>query len=554
MRKFTIRNCHFDIERLEREVNILLLSDLHYDIDQKAKPGFPTARRINTQLVQSIKTAGSLWEPDVVIVAGDLVNLGKIENYKYYYDLVRKLTAAYPNLRHTLFSTPGNHDVSRPKDYQYLLDRIELLLNKNNRKSNIQNPLVHKFFLLTKSPVSKVPELQIALSEFEKEYFKTYLKATHEMKLRKLIEPVAVNHPLPSIETVYNTNVLGVNFVCHNSSFFCNLSKAKETALEKLIKEHLKDDSDDRNRLFLFQDLVNENIKTTRKFGPVVAFMHHPYHFLHESEFNWPVVTKKREKDTFNCFSRILENSNLILCGHLHGNLQDPTYQQQQAYIIMNGTSYYPYPHEGKCYPFTYALLKVNKQRNWFAMKKYVYNNKKYSYQDNSHGNTQHHEFQSCSKNNVSTSLEAEKLRVLDYFLQLDTSKNPHKMYTYFIYQLGLYQDCFRFRSVEKKEFWIHTGIGNAKTKVVILDARKKNGVLIIKIEEVDCWGTIKSKLDGINSFPPGLTIYFSVGRSQLKLSNGEPDTLKINQLWADYRSYVLLSKMENVSINILYH
>lgn len=532
--KIPIGKCPFDIERLEREVNILFVSDLHYDHEKNTDKRNLEATDMNKKLVESIKAADYDWEPDIVIVGGDLVNRGEEKNYAFYFDLIKKLTDEYDNLRHTIYSTPGNHDVTRT-DMTTMHPIIQKLHGPIAKKSHTVNYTVGMFHTLSKRNITNTP-LVGKFRKFEELYFKTYLEQRKKLEKEYNISPLKVSYPVAKIFTTYYTSVLGLNLVCHNSSFFCDMGQT----------------GDDRNNLFIIRDLVDKVNVSIPKIGPVICFMHHPYHFLHESEYIAPLEAVKKPEQ--NNFSRILETSDVVLSGHVHGELQDPTYQQHHAYVITNGTSYTTDKWKNKSYPFTYAILKVNKQGNWFGMKKFVYNRKAEEFQLRAPEVSPHYHFNHRSNAGLTndTSLEAEKLRVVKYFLELE-KEDDERINTFFVYQLGLYDKQFKQEGKEVIEFEFED-IKSLGFPAVLIVTAGKPAAWIYKINK-NPYANITNILERIDrvDIPKKVIIYFSISRQAL-ITDGELHIQRIDALWADYRSLVLLSKKENISVNLLYH
>src|SRR5258705_13054565 len=205
----------FDLERLIREVNILLISDLHYDLS-KTLPGVPPlALKINEVLVNSLPDVNDDWEPDIVIVAGDLVNHGKEANYCYYFDLLEKITQKYKNLKNAIFSTPGNHDINRENivsSYNYLYSNKNKFPTEKIKNSYTSNDIINTVFTVSQYDLNskKKKGLIEFLKAFEKDYFKTYLEMREKVKERKILNNVPKIYPVNGLSTVYLKEILGV--------------------------------------------------------------------------------------------------------------------------------------------------------------------------------------------------------------------------------------------------------------------------------------------------------------------------------------------------------
>lgn len=538
--KVPISKCPFDLERLQREVNILLISDLHYDLrKERSKPLELRGKRINKELVLSIEGAGDDWEPDIVIVAGDLVNQNESSHYKNYFDLLGKLIRRFPNLKHCVFSTPGNHDVNR-KQFLNVLPYLHSLYGNEVKNSYTGNQIVDMLFSVSKKELT--PDLQELLSNFENDYFSTYLQKRRELEegRRHLLYPQDIQFPVEDIKTVYFTEILGLTLVCHNSSFFCNLSQMNS----------------DRNNLFLIRALVEKMNSTIPKSAPIITFMHHPFYFLHDTEHVAP-TTANPAKGEFNNFIKIVDNTDIIAAGHVHGVLHDPTFLQNKAYMITNGTSFTTEDFDGKCYPYTYALIKINKQLRKFAMKKFCFQVKdgskytKNGYYCDAKEESNYYDFFERSDAGF-TSVEMEKLRTLLHISNVK-ARQTHLTYKLFVYQLGLYQDEFRFNKLKKFDI-TSKRLNASHVREVLIKAPAGKAACIYLIESEDYMEKLETILkDFSRTTPKNTVVYFSVKHSLL-LEKGKVSLLKIETLHQYFKSLVLLSKKEKISINLLYH
>lgn len=541
--------CHFSIKRLKREVNILLLSDLHYDVVKEKKTG-KYGKLVNSELVAGTQQASDEWIPDIALVAGDLVNLNNDTGYENYADLVGKLTKAFPNLRHAFFTSPGNHDVTLKSDaMKYLVelnDGEPLPIPDPNLESDKEKERLKNI----RNVLYKISKLELnekvlkSLSNFEKEYFKVYLGENKKLVTDPdaILVDTQVTTAADGIETVYMKSLLGVTLVCHNSSFFCKVANA----------------FDDRSFLFLIKGLVDAIQKKLPANKPVISFMHHPFYFLNDSEHIAPLF----EKEQKNNFTKIVEKSNLILAGHVHGSILEPSFLLNQAHMITNGTSFITDNYAGKQHPYTFAIIKVNKPLRKFSMKKFSYRTtaeegikKNGFYPDLAEKPVYYHFIE--KKKPELTSLEAEKVRVLNYFYDLEEKKDKEQQYRYLVYQLADYREGFNLEEDEKD--FLALDAEEDKTMepgVVKLQSPGGDKVWIYLIDHKDYMNEIRKLLydnPPAKNVPAGIDIYFSVKRECLQ-SGDEPDTDNIDKLYRYFQSLVLQGKRKPVSIDLLYH
>lgn len=546
----------FNLSRLQREVNILLLSDLHYD---KAKDGSVPKHRqgleVNKKLLETLNSLDPEWYPDIVIVAGDLVNMNVKDNYRYFDDLIQGLVGRFSHLRNAIFTTPGNHDVNRDNFMSVLpyLRKMADCKPADLMKSFTNNKWVDILHTLTKRTFKKSPGLCKALSKYESQYFETYLENRKKLSSKPkgskepaILRDPELQFPVEGINTVYYKQIHGLTLVCHNSSFFCNISQA----------------SNDRNHLFLVKDIVEQTIEKVKRLkdaGPVISFLHHPFYYLHETEHIAPVPIDDAESDQFNNFNKIVRNSDIVLSGHVHGELHDPAYLQNSAYLITNGTSYTTDDmFREKCYPFTFALIKVNKQLRKFALKKYRYveNQQKSDakYETRPAGTQQLPYYNLFDRpGTASTSLEIEKVKTLHYFARILEDKKDLRA-KLFLCQLQPFHE--KMGEDGKGEYEFSESFHNqVKARVFSFTEGPCGPVRIVLVEEKYSLDriakTLKSRLSKLSG--DGM-IYFSVNKKLLFDKNDELQIADLQTLQKAYRVLALSSKIDNLSINLLFH
>jgi 3',5'-cyclic AMP phosphodiesterase CpdA len=538
----------FDLERLQREVNILLISDLHYDIKKEQSKGdWVKGETVNKCLIDSlVEQPEPGWEPDIVVVAGDLVNLNKVENYKLYFSFVDSLTKAFPNLKDAFFSTPGNHDVNRENAvsaFPYLYKFQKLYPTVEVTSSFTNNPVVDTIYTTVRQRIEEIPELDKVLVAFEEEYFKTYLQKRKQLDDDGILNPIKVDEIFSGIKTVYSRSLLGVTMVSLNSSFFCNLSQTGQ----------------DRNHLFLIRSIVDKvaNHLKENGNGSIITFMHHPYYYLHESEHVAPVLLEDKD-EPLNNFNKLVKRSDLILSGHMHGDLREPTFLQQNAYLVTNGTSYTTDNFEGKCYPYTYALLKINKQLGKFSMKKFRYEAicedslDKYAYKCISEKTLPYYKFfqRAGGPNN---SVETEKVRVLHYFKNIGDKRDPHSGWRFFIYQLRMYCPGLKNDSISVL-FEEEQAPHKPEIKQLRISYGEEVRIIIYIMDGLTVVPDIREILDGgRGSFQKGYLVFFSV-KMELLFSGELPSVKIVENLRQTFQADVLIRKIEMVNINLLYH
>ncbi|HSZ87402.1 MAG TPA: metallophosphoesterase, partial [Puia sp.] len=518
-------------------------SDLHYETAKDGKqPEDLKGATINDALVESLWKEDLQWHPDIVLVAGDLVNQNKPQNYPLYIDLVKKLVRQFPHLKHSFFSTPGNHDVNRANrvaTFKYLYNNKVKKEDKGISSLNL-DPVAKNIFQIKKMGLEN-GTLKEDLVFLEQEYFDIYLEQNKKLVDEDILAKVEPVYPVDGLKTVYQISRFGINIVSINSSFFCSLTP------------------DDRNNLFLINELIDKTVENLKNVnGPIVSFMHHPFYFLHDSEHIAPAPTDAGHANDYNNFNKVVKNSDLILSGHVHGDLQDPTSQQQSAFLITNGTSYTMDKFHDKSYPFTYALIKINKQLNKFALRKARHwssdNEESPKKATGFHfsalaGHEPYYNF--FSRYNMGeTRVETEKLRTLNYFYEKTTLS--HRDLHFFLYQIRLYRkDLVDNESVtctlKKDTLWD----GNS----YLLSFEQHGNAIINICNNENYLQQIREYLFSSSfSVPRDTVLYFSIYAGFLfGDKKKEPEMEKIEQ-YRNFQTIVMMSKTNSVSINLLYH
>lgn len=538
----------FDLQKLQREVNILLISDLHYDVKKESKVGYDKTLKgvsINESLVKSLSEQGKNWHPDIVVIAGDLVNQNQSKNYRDFIHLIKLLVDRFPVLRNAIFTTPGNHDVDR-KTKQPFIDNLKkrFVDEKKIKSSYTKNKLIDIIHTVSKENILNNKELLSQFKAFEKSYFKVYLEKREDLIKKGILgKEKDIIYPVTGFKSFYTVSIHGITLASHNSSFFCNFSEVKEDCLWN-----------DRNNLFLVKDFVDATLNNLENCNePIVSFLHHPFYYLHESEHIWPI--NDGGNDVYNNFTNIVNKSDLLLSGHVHGDLQDPSFLQNSAYIVTNGTSFTTDDFNNKCYPYTYALLKINKQLRHFTFKKFIYkaddpkNGIKKGFHELKNKWDSVYTFRRDEKM-PPPSLEYEKVRTLYYFSKLPEYKK-NQLYCFFLYQLDLFQQDiketigdFEFETLTirgKKAVQVKGGI---KEPIIILLIDKKSPIIEIR----------KFLESGIEHFKKDYRrVYFSLSMKNL-LEDKVISDFRVKEIADYYRALISTSKVDFVSVNLLYH
>lgn len=354
-----------DFNSLCTETNVLLISDLHYNTNRGAE-----CDKVNNKLVKKLcdfVSKNKNWKPHILCVCGDIIHQGKIENYKYFKELLAQLRINFPFLKYFTFTTPGNHDVDRQNIVSVFNFLYTLVYNEpkySGKNSFTNNSVIDNIYTVSTLSKTKFNQMKLfdALQKFESQYFKTFIEKKLEIEHSPNCKLTGNSKGKKfTLETVYLTEALGIDLVSVNSSFFANFSSPMN----------------DRNNLFLIGAIIDKlkcnlrKVQRTRNYSrkfPVVTLMHHPYYYLHESEH---IYATNNSSDLSNNFRKCADFSSLILCGHTHGELLNPSNFAQKTFVINNGSSCVL----GDDQTNTFALLKLNRVNGYFLFKSFTFKN-----------------------------------------------------------------------------------------------------------------------------------------------------------------------------------
>ncbi len=282
------------------EINILHLSDLHYD---SSKPK-------DTQIVLD-----ALWKDldhfpniDLILFTGDLVKIGdKKDDFKRAYEVfIDPLLQKTKLTRNEFFIVPGNHDMQ--------MKAIDSITEEGLRTALIDRETLNAF--LDKEIEKDFPHIE-RLDHFNA--FKSQFHSTHTITSNKLFS----TH-------ILQKNSAKIGIACLNSSWRAT-GKADGYDNGKLL-------IGERQIYDAFQDIKDCNIK--------IALFHHALDWLSEYDLGDAKKMLYREFD-------------LIFCGHLHDpNLELVQNFGNQTLLIQSGCLY-----KGRSYYIGYSAFQLDVQK-----------------------------------------------------------------------------------------------------------------------------------------------------------------------------------------------
>ena len=143
-------------------------------------------------------------------------------------------------------------------------------------------------------------------------------------------------------------DILGLRFNVLNTSWYCGDNVKKESS------------SSDKNYLWIGEQFVKDltqNLERNDKYS--VTVFHHPFDWLNPNEGDDNAAVKKK----------LLKFSDIILCGHVHTKVGEPTFEHNRAQIFQSGALW-----ERRDYTYESRIIKINKRTGLIKQRTIEYN------------------------------------------------------------------------------------------------------------------------------------------------------------------------------------
>lgn len=290
------------------KIRILHISDLHYGKDKNKQDD-----NIDKFLDDIEKE-----KIDIVIFSGDLVNVGKEENFeeakKFLQKLLNKLSLGYDSF----FISPGNHDINRLK-----INKYEKIIKKD---------------LKTLKDISEVITAKEDLTFFNK------LNDFNNFKKEITVNKVSENN-------LYSTHIVEkkgkkIGIACLNSTIFCGCND--------------QDDKDQGN-LILGEDQIIETSGDLKETDIKICVFHHGLEYFREIE-------KQAIQTT------LYEKYDLLLTGHFHYSTLEISKISDRGIIKnMSGALY----ESSRSY-HGYTIIEIDESNYKFRYRTYYPERRKY--------------------------------------------------------------------------------------------------------------------------------------------------------------------------------
>lgn len=318
-------------ENMLNEINILHISDLHFGMESE-KDETKKAQRDNA-LKEMIKTLSNLKDedrPHIVVISGDIAWQGKESAYSIANEWISGLLNVLNVGKENLVVCAGNHDINR---------------NKTMGMSPPHNADDADEWL-------SVEHLENFIRPFE-----AFERFCEDMEITKL------SIGSKEFNLVGQREIHGIKFVVLNSAWFCRGNEDRGELWLGLPQLELMQSN---------EQLINPSDYDN---GPIaIAVVHHPKEWLNDAEQN----TYERP----GTYRYLSQRTHLILSGHVHAAIEEPSRIFNRAYSVIGGATY-----AGERYRNNFSILKVNKESRTCEQIPYEYDPRTGNWESKQHYN-----------------------------------------------------------------------------------------------------------------------------------------------------------------------
>ncbi|MFC5471558.1 FxSxx-COOH system tetratricopeptide repeat protein [Cohnella suwonensis] len=299
-------------------VNVLHLSDLHFDMESPKEPTF-LAKRYNalsgiSRLLQELPVRE---RPNLVVVSGDITWQGKPSGFEKAAKWLKSILALLGLDDSRLVVCAGNHDLERGKT-------------------------------LGMNPPQSSEDADLWLS---------YENLTNFTRPFDSFNTFCADFPVTPLSTgmghSYLTGVreiCGLRIIVLNSAWFCRGREDRSKLWLGLPQMQ-----------FLQAQALLANKEDYDQSLLTLAVVHHPKEWFHDAD-------QRTYPDRPGSYPYLAERSHLILSGHVHASPERPDHINDKAFVICGGASY-----AGSGYRNSFAIVRINVQERSFTQIPYEY-------------------------------------------------------------------------------------------------------------------------------------------------------------------------------------
>lgn len=312
-------------------MRIIHLSDIHYNNTENE-------RKIWRKLIKDLKNLNLNKNEDLIFITGDLINkggenIGRLDTgfSLFLTNMVEPLLNELGLLRENIFFCPGNHDVDRKADDEYIEAGLKGKLTSQDSINSFMETRMEEF----KSGIFKIKDYK----DFERGFYEnidnTYISNFNS-------------------NFILNKNGERIGITCINSSWRCSIDDDKNV---------------DDNHLIIGEFQINSSLEILKECNIKICLMHHSFNDLQEFE---KTHIKKLITQNYNyLFTGHVHSSNSELNINMIGNLFTSTAQSNS---IANKEE------KDIEYAMGYSIVELDNVRNKIICRgrKYSYNREEY--------------------------------------------------------------------------------------------------------------------------------------------------------------------------------
>lgn len=309
-------------------VNILHLSDLHYGV-QDADGGSKDVVNLHVDAMEGLCDALCTipekcpdWKPDVIAITGDVAWAAKESDYKQAAVFIKRLLDMFGLAPEDVVLCPGNHDVDRELNtYTFQIQSLKhaekhlSVEGIKNRSQSFEN--FAKF-----SEGLGIPQLKNSTGDKIVQYLYGY------------------------------RDIKGIRFVVFNTAW--NVRSREPNEEEILwIGPPLTNDVFRKDIMTQSKNLGNDLI---------ITLFHHPFRYLDDAECY--IYDQRRVVAQV-----ILKASDIILNGHVHGEIREATFTENKAHTFISSTAFEKGSSRKGC-----QIIRIDRSRRCYSTKVIRYN------------------------------------------------------------------------------------------------------------------------------------------------------------------------------------
>ncbi len=272
-----------------KKINILHLSDMHFGVVPDEDHTTTAVQRRDSVIMTLVSKLDEIsktnLKPDIIVISGDIGWKAKQSDYLLAEQWINKILQSTKLTWNKVIICPGNHDISRDK----LTDECVITdIDNSKKKLAIENVSTRSL------------------------HFKEYIDFCRNNGIVPYINSALDSNN--DIKYLYGYRVINdICFMSWNSAWNCR--------------------GKDLGNLYVGEPLVLDMKLNIPKDKFVISVLHHPFFWLNENEhilYNYEPVAA----------DGIVDMSNMIFNGHIHGRINKATHYQNKAYIFTSGAVY----------------------------------------------------------------------------------------------------------------------------------------------------------------------------------------------------------------------